>query len=77
MEITYQTNPPLTADQVLCMYENSGLSRPKDLQRVQSMMDHANVMIAAWHGEELVGFLRAMTDFTFDCYINAAPKGDS
>jgi ribosomal protein S18 acetylase RimI-like enzyme len=70
MDIKYITNPKLTAEQVLEIYEKSGLPRPKEKQRVQSMIENANVIISAWHGDKLVGFLRAMTDFTFDCYLN-------
>ncbi|UHA74695.1 GNAT family N-acetyltransferase [Paenibacillus sp. 481] len=70
MEIKYVTNPRLTAEQVLHIYEQSGLRRPTEIHRIQSMLENANVMISAWHEDKLVGFLRAMTDFTFDCYVN-------
>jgi ribosomal protein S18 acetylase RimI-like enzyme len=34
------------------------------------MLEHAKIIISAWDHQKLVGFLRAMTDFSFDCYIN-------
>ncbi|MFK7695033.1 GNAT family N-acetyltransferase [Paenibacillus sp. HJGM_3] len=34
------------------------------------MLKNANIKVSAWHNGKLVGFLRAFTDFCFDCYIN-------
>ena len=46
------------------------MQRPTDERRVTRMLENANVRISAWDGERLVGFLRAMTDYTFDCCLN-------
>jgi ribosomal protein S18 acetylase RimI-like enzyme len=70
MDIHYKINHPITAEQSLTLYENAGLARPKELNRLQNMLDHANVLITAWAGDRLVGLLRAMTDYSFDCYLN-------
>ncbi|MHB1682106.1 MAG: GNAT family N-acetyltransferase [Bacilli bacterium] len=34
------------------------------------MLQHSNVIVTAWDGTKLIGLLRAMTDFSFDCYLN-------
>ena len=34
------------------------------------MLDHGNVLITAWDGEKLVGVSRALTDFSFCCYLS-------
>jgi ribosomal protein S18 acetylase RimI-like enzyme len=52
------------------IYKNSGLNHPTDLKHIESMIHHANVKITAWDGDRLVGFLRAFTDYCFDCYLN-------
>lgn len=71
MDITYKIKKDnLTAELVKDLYQSSGLNRPDDLKQIQSMIDHANIVITAWHGEKLIGFLRAFTDYCFDCYVN-------
>jgi ribosomal protein S18 acetylase RimI-like enzyme len=70
LEITYKVNAPVTVEQALCIYERAGLNRPKEPHRVQNMLRHANLLLTAWDGDELVGFLRALTDYSFDCYLN-------
>lgn len=34
------------------------------------MLKHANVLITAWEGDKLVGVSRALTDFSFCCYLS-------
>lgn len=34
------------------------------------MLRHSNVVITAWDGTKLLGLLRAITDFSFDWYLN-------
>lgn len=34
------------------------------------MLDHGNVLISAWDGDKLVGVSRALTDFSFCCYLS-------
>jgi uncharacterized glyoxalase superfamily protein PhnB len=34
------------------------------------MLDHANLTITAWDGEKLIGVSRALTDFSFCCYLS-------
>lgn len=70
MGLSFETNQSVTPEQAADIYNRSGLSRPKDLRLIQNMIEHANVIVTAWDGEKLVGFLRAMTDFSFDCYLN-------
>jgi len=70
LQISYKVNPELSIEQVLSIYDKSGLSRPKDTRSVMNMIKNAQVIVTAWEGQQLVGFLRALTDFSFDCYIN-------
>ena len=40
------------------------------LPRLTHMLQHANLMISARDQGQLVGFARALTDFSFCCYLS-------
>jgi GNAT superfamily N-acetyltransferase len=72
-EIIYRSNIRLTAEAFIDLLKRSTLAerRPVDSrQRIQSMLDHCNVLITAWSGDTLVGVSRALTDFSFCCYLS-------
>jgi GNAT superfamily N-acetyltransferase len=72
-EIIYRSNIKLTAEVFIDLLKRSTLAarRPVDSrQRIQSMLDHGNVLITAWSGDKLVGVSRALTDFSFCCYLS-------
>ncbi|HEY5748363.1 MAG TPA: GNAT family N-acetyltransferase [Chryseolinea sp.] len=72
-EIIYRSNIKLTAEAFIDLLKRStlGVRRPIDSrQRIQSMLDHGNVLITAWSGDKLVGVSRALTDFSFCCYLS-------
>ncbi len=71
MEITYRVNAELTASAVINVFRQSGIRRPvEDAGRIQRMLDGANLTITAWDGERLVGIARALTDFSYCCYLS-------
>jgi predicted N-acetyltransferase YhbS len=71
MIINYRVNAPVTAQQVADVFVRSGINRPTgDLDRIQKMLDHANLTITAWDGEKLVGIARSLTDFCYCCYLS-------
>jgi len=71
MEITYRVNAPVTTEQVIDLFRASGIRRPIDQpERIGRMLQHANLTITAWDGEKLVGIARALTDFSFCCYLS-------
>jgi len=41
-----------------------------DPERMQKMLDHSNVVVTAWSGDHLVGVSRALTDFSYCCYLS-------
>lgn len=72
-EIIYRSNIKLTAEAFIDLLKRSTLAarRPVDSrQRIQSMLDHGNVLVTAWSGDKLVGVSRALTDFSFCCYLS-------
>ncbi len=71
MAVTYRTNYQVTAEAVAELFISSGIRRPaNDLDRIQQMLDNANLTLTAWDSERLVGIGRALTDYSFCCYLS-------
>jgi GNAT superfamily N-acetyltransferase len=69
--IHYQTNAPITAEQLADVFIRSGIRRPTDdLVRIGRMLEHASLIITAWNGDRLIGVARSLTDFCFCCYLS-------
>ena len=69
--IHYCNDRPITAEQLAGVFDRSGIRRPThDLRRLQTMLDHADILWTAWEGEELVGVARSITDFAYCCYLS-------
>jgi len=61
---------PPVAD-IIRVLEESGIVRPThDVARIEKMFAHANLVVTAWEGETLVGVCRALTDFSYCCYLS-------
>ncbi|MSP14605.1 MAG: GNAT family N-acetyltransferase [Chloroflexi bacterium] len=70
-KIEYLINVPLQVEQVIALFQSSGLRRPVDQpERIQRMIEFANLTFTAWDGEKLVGIARALTDYGFCCYLS-------
>ena len=69
--IEYRDNRPLEPVEVARVFEASGISRPtKDIPRIAQMLANANIVISAWDGARLVGVSRALTDYSYCCYLS-------
>ena len=69
--IKYQVNPKITAEELSAVFRTSGLKRPyEDLPRLEKMIEKADLLITAWENEKLVGVSRAITDFSYCCYLS-------
>ena len=69
--ITYAQDRRITPEQLAGVFTRSGIQRPvEDLARMEKMLQHGNLLITAWDGENLVGVARALTDFAFCCYLS-------
>lgn len=69
--IQYTDNPSISPSQLAELFKASGIRRPvEDLPRLQQMLAHANLICAAYCGAELVGIARALTDFSYCCYLS-------
>ncbi|MDZ4722607.1 MAG: GNAT family N-acetyltransferase [candidate division Zixibacteria bacterium] len=73
MPIAYTTEPDLTAKEFIDLLNRSGLAarRPVDEpERIAEMVQFASLMLCARDGDKLVGIARAVTDFSFCCYLS-------
>ncbi|WP_195575240.1 GNAT family N-acetyltransferase [Paenibacillus sp. 1001270B_150601_E10] len=72
MNIKYvETKQDITAKDVSRVFEASGIKRPyQDLERMERMIQNADVLITAWHENKMVGLARAITDFSYCCYLS-------
>ena len=72
-QISYRCNFKITARDFIDLLRRSTLDlrRPvNEPNRVQKMLDFGNVLITAWKADELIGVSRALTDFSFCCYLS-------
>ena len=70
--ITYTNDKQLQAVDVAQVFRNSGIKRPyEDLERIQRMIDHSDLVISAWVGNsKMIGLARAVTDYAYCCYLS-------
>jgi len=70
-EIIYKINSQICAEDVSKLFTASGINRPSsDLNRIQRMIDHADITITAWDQEKMIGIARAITDYSYCCYLS-------
>jgi N-acetylglutamate synthase-like GNAT family acetyltransferase len=71
MAISYRTNITPSVQQIIEVYNNSGLNRPTaDVNRIAKMYENSNLIVTAWDGDKLVGVARSLTDFCYCCYLS-------
>lgn len=70
MEIIYRLEGRPTTEQIIELYDNSGLPRPtNDKERIHKMYENSNLIITAWDNELLIGVSRSITDWVWSCYL--------
>ena len=73
MSIEYKVNVAVSTDQFIGLLRESTLGerRPiEDRECMEGMLKNSNLMVTAWHGEELIGIARSVTDFHYACYLS-------
>jgi ribosomal protein S18 acetylase RimI-like enzyme len=71
--ITYRNDVRISPELFIDVLKRSTLAarRPvDDPGRIELMLKHGNVLITAWKDSLLVGVSRAITDFSFCCYLS-------
>lgn len=71
MNITYKSDLTPDTQQIINLYDSSGINRPTaDHARIEKMYANSNLVVTAWDGETLVGIARSLTDFCYACYLS-------
>lgn len=69
--IEYRQNFPLKTADIITVFDASGIRRPtSDPARIERMFANANLVFSAWHEDKLIGICRALTDFSYCCYLS-------
>src|SRR6478752_4892140 len=69
--IEYHHNCSLDPVEVVRVFNASGINRPTaDLARIARMFAAPSLVISAWQGGRLVGVSRALTDYSYCCYLS-------
>ncbi len=73
MDIIYALEPRLSAHEFrnVLVASTLGERRPvKDLARLERMLRNANIIVTARHEGRIVGVARALSDFSYCCYLS-------
>jgi ribosomal protein S18 acetylase RimI-like enzyme len=71
MDIRYLESKDIRAEDLATVFQKSGINRPyEDLDRMQRMIDNCDLLITAWIGEKMIGVARALTDYSYCCYLS-------
>ena len=73
MNITYQITPDLSTESFIDILNRSTLGerRPiNDLECLESMIKNADIIVTAVLDNKIVGMARAVTDFSYCCYLS-------
>ncbi|WP_332632404.1 GNAT family N-acetyltransferase [Halalkalibacter flavus] len=70
-DVTYSIKKAVNSEDLARVFKTSGIKRPSDdLPRLQRMIDNADIMVTAWDAARLIGVARAITDFSYCCYLS-------
>lgn len=73
MSIVYRSDVKISIDQFIDVLKRSTLAERRpvdDRDRIEKMLQHGNITITAWQNDLLIGVSRALTDFSFCCYLS-------
>lgn len=71
--IVYQRELTLNSEEFVDVLKRSTLAERRpvdDAERIEAMLQNANLMITARHNGKLIGVARALTDFAFCTYLS-------
>ena len=71
--IAFRTGNDLDLETVIELYRASTLGERRpvdDRDRMQRMLQNANLTVTAWDGELLVGIARSLSDFSYATYLS-------
>jgi N-acetylglutamate synthase-like GNAT family acetyltransferase len=71
--ILYRTDLKISVEQFIDLLKRSTLAERRpvhDKARIEQMLTYGNILITAWHNDLLVGVSRALSDFSYCCYLS-------
>jgi len=69
--ITYKETTQIKPEELADVFRRSGIRRPyQDLERIRMMIEHCQLLITAWDGDLMIGAARALTDYSYCCYLS-------
>ena len=70
MQIIYKVGVLPAPEQIIELYNKSGLPRPTDdKERIKKMYENSNLVVTAWDNGKLVGACRSITDWVWCTYL--------
>jgi ribosomal protein S18 acetylase RimI-like enzyme len=64
-------NPSPKSEAVLALFTQAGISFPNwTVERMDRALKSSSVVVCAWSGKELIGFARAISDFSWCAYLS-------
>jgi GNAT superfamily N-acetyltransferase len=72
-DVHYHHDRKIDAREFIDVLRRSTLDRRRpvhDEARIQRMLDQADILITAWSSDLLVGVSRALSDFSYCCYLS-------
>ena len=73
MKISYKINPKISVEEFIDILKKSTLAERRpidDNERIEGMLEHADILIVAMHNDNIVGVARGVTDFNYCCYLS-------
>lgn len=70
--LNYKVNFAISIEDFIRLIRQSPFKEavPTDnLTQLDAMLNNADLLVSAWDGEQVVGFVRTVTDFSSCCYI--------
>lgn len=70
--LTYHVNHSISVEDFITLIRQSPLNaavQTDNLIQLETMLNNADLLISAWNDAQVVGFVRAITDFSSCCYI--------
>ena len=71
--INYKVQQTISADEFIDVLNRSTLAERRpvdDLECIEGMLRHADLLVTAWQDNVLVGVARSVTDFNYCCYLS-------
>ncbi|SDK30240.1 GNAT family N-acetyltransferase [Sediminibacillus albus] len=67
----YVINGKVSPAELASVFKDSGINRPyQDMERLEKMLNEADLIVTARKHGKLVGVARALTDFCYCCYLS-------